>query len=297
VCTAPTTAYAVVPGILNPRILAVSEPGVIQSRTDRESQTIIQVDFGEPGNNAIAKVPDLATLAFLPPAIGEAALGTFVDDDGVVAQIASFLATSVGSPGPVIDGLLTWNHVDQEQPDEVLPNNGPPPTDLPAGTWGQEKEVSDLIRFGDAFVAGETNFTDWYYPSAGQGMTAGIGLDSSALSVGRGRRDIENLTQVANIDIPVITFGGTNGLTSVPGDFVPFASSIGVCAAPTCNGEARVVDPVSPNPAFPTFGDVGGGFEVYLSEGFSHLDILTARDDADNNVIAPLAAFVARNVQ
>jgi pimeloyl-ACP methyl ester carboxylesterase len=332
VCTEPTTAYAVVAGILNPRILATPEPGVIQNRIDRGAQTIIQVDQGEPGNNVIERVPDLATLGFLPPATGPGALGTFVDDDGFVAGIASFLATSVGSPGPVVDGLLTWRDIFQDQPEDVLPNNGPPPSDLPGGRWGQEKEVTDIIRFGNAFVAGATNFSDWYYPSAGQSMTAvtgrctgrsgtcvvgnvgapcegltqqaaneqcsqGISLDSTALSVGRGRRDIENLTQAANIDVPVIAFGGTNGSTPVPGRYVPFASSIAICRAPSCTGAPRIVDADSPNPAFPTFGGPDGGFEVYMSEGFAHLDILTAEDNADNNVIAPLTAFIVRNTE
>jgi len=324
VCTEPTTAYAVVPGILNPRILATPEPGVIQTRIDPGSQTLIQQDIGEPGNNVIAKVPDLASLAFLPPADGPGALGTFVDDDGVVAQIASFIATSAGSPGPVVDGLLTWNDISQPQPEEVLVDNGPPPTDLPGGIWGREKEVTDIVRFGEAFVAGETNFSDWYYPSAGQSITTSpgrcaddvcavgdvgapceddgdcaraVGLDSTALSVGRGRRDIENLTQAANIDIPVIAFGGTNGLLAVPGRMIPFAQSIGPCTAPSCDGTPRIVDATSPNPAFPTFGDAAGGFEVYLSEGFAHLDVVTAEDNDDNNVLAPLTAFLVRNIE
>ena len=51
-----------------------------------------------------------------------------------------------------------------------------------------------------------------------------------------------------------------------------------------------------PNPAFPTFGGVDGGFEVHMTEGFAHVDVLTAEDDGDNNVLAPLAAFIGRNV-
>jgi hypothetical protein len=34
-----------------------------------------------------------------------------------------------------------------------------------------------------------------------------------------------------------------------------------------------------------------------MSEGFAHLDVLTAEDNTDNNVIVPLAAFLVRNVQ
>ena len=330
VCTEPTTAYAIVPGILNPRILAVAEPGAIQSRIDPNSQVIIQVDQGAAGNNAIKKVPDLASLGFLPPATPAGALGSFLDEDGIVAQIASFVATSLGSPGPVVNGLLTWNDIHQPQPSE--PDNGPPPTSLPGTRWGQEKEVTDINRLSYVFVAGNTNFTDWYYPNAGQSVTSvsgrcsgqngtctvgdvgaacsgasqaaadatcsqAISLDSTALSVGRGRRDIENLTQAANISIPVIAFGASDGLAVVPGVYVPVAASIGPCTAPSCTGAPRVVDASSPNPAFPTFGGVDGGFEVYMSEGFAHLDIVTAEDTPDDNVLGPLTSFLKRNVQ
>jgi hypothetical protein len=132
-------------------------------------------------------------------------------------------------------------------------------------------------------------------------VTAGLpSLDSSALSLdpplGRGRRDIENLTQAANIDVPVICFGGSNGLTTVPGAWVPFASSIGVCTASTCDGSTpRVVAADQPNPAFPTFGGAAGGFEAYISEGYAHVDVVVAEDVEGNQVIGPLAAFLARN--
>jgi hypothetical protein len=59
----------------------------------------------------------------------------------------------------------------------------------------------------------------------------------------------------------------------------------------------RVLDRLNPSQAFPTFGDVAGGFEVYISEGYSHVDVLTADDDETNNVIGPLLNFVSRNLQ
>lgn len=43
--------------------------------------------------------------------------------------------------------------------------------------------------------------------------------------------------------------------------------------------------------------DQEGGFEVHLSEGYAHLDVITADDDATNNVIDPLLAFIKRNAQ
>ena len=179
-----------------------------------------------------------------------------------------------------------------------VPDNGLPPTTLPGFVWGKEVESVDIRRMSETLFAGGTNFTDWYYPSSGLSTTSGLpSLDSSALSVGRNRRDIENLTQAANIDIPVISFGGSNGLTPVPGSFVAFGQSLAVCAALSCDGTARVPDPNAPNPAFPTLGGVAGGFEAHINEGYAHVDVVAAEDTATNQVIAPLADFIERNLQ
>jgi pimeloyl-ACP methyl ester carboxylesterase len=327
-CTLATTAFST-QAILNPRILASLEVAGIQGATDPDTgEQILGVDQGAPGNRAVAVVPDLAILnnqALFPPGTVEASIAAFIDDDGPVAAFAFFVASSVGAPGPVVGGLHTWLDITEGPlPPAVLPNNGPPPTSLPATVWGQEVEPSRFDRMMPSFYEGGTNFTDWYYPSAGLSTTSvtgvcasgtctvgnvgascsvaadcsqAINLDSTALSVGRSRRDIENLTQAPNVNVPVIAFGASNGLTPVPGAYIPFAQSIGTCTAPTCDGTPRIVDAANPNPAFPTFGNVNGGFEVYISEGYSHVDIVVAEDDATNHVVAPLAAFLERNTQ
>jgi pimeloyl-ACP methyl ester carboxylesterase len=351
-CTLPTTAYAIVPGLLNPRIMSAGEVSAIQAVLDPDTgQNLISVDQGAAGNNAVEKVPDLASLRLVPSVcidgvtpctvaneavtcIGQTpptcsrptahgGLGSFLDDDGLVSSVATFVATSVGAPGPLVNGLLTWQDITEgPMPPGVLPNNGPPPTALPAPRWGQEKEVTSIDRVIAAFYEGGTGFTDLYYPSAGQSVTTvtgvctsgtcsvgnvgapcttatqcsqAVNLDSSALSIGRGRRDIENLTQAANIDIPVIAVCGTNGGAPVPGVYTPFATSLGTCTAPSCDGTPRVIDAVTPNPAFPTFGGVAGGYEVVVAEGFAHVDVLTAEDDAANPIPAALVAFLTRN--
>jgi hypothetical protein len=270
-------------------------------------------------------VPDLATLSVLPIGTVESGIGSFLDDDGFVSQFAFFVATSLGEPGPIVDGLATWHAIDDGPLSAAaLADNGPAPTSLPAHVWGQEVESTSFDRMMPLFYAGRSNFTDWYYPSSGLSTTSvpglcsaghcaagnvgatcaadsecsqSINLDSSALSIGRGRRDIENLTQAAAIDVPVIAFGGSNGLTPIPASYVPFAQSIGVCTAPSCSGAPRVVDAAQPNEAFPTFGNAAGGFEVYISEGYSHVDIVAAEDDGTNHVVGPLAAFLARNAE
>ncbi|MEO8602145.1 MAG: hypothetical protein ABI629_06185 [bacterium] len=298
-CTPPTTAYSSVPGVLNPRVFAASEATAIQALEDINTvQAVGQQDLGAPGNNSVAKVPDLAGLAAIPAATVAGSFGTFLNKNGAIGSALSFVAMSVGEPGPVVDGILTWKSI-LDGPLTAVPDRGPPPTTLPAGKWGPDKEVTRIDRAVFAFFAGETNFSDWYYPQAGPSTTSGIGLDSTKLSapppLGRGRCDIENLTQAGTIDIPVISFCGAQGLATVPGVYTAFAQSIAPCTAPSCNGTPRVVDAANPNPAFPTFGDAAGGFEVFVNEGYAHLDVLTAEDNADNHVLAPLADFVARN--
>ena len=131
---------------------------------------------------------------------------------------------------------------------------------------------------------------------------ANLGLDTSKLSLpvaqgGRGRADIVNQTQARKINIPVIGFGGTNGLTPVSGLWRGFANAIAPCVTVTCNGTPRMLSGAADSSAFPTYGGPEGGFEVHLSEGYAHLDVITADDDATNNVIDPLLAFIKRNAQ
>jgi pimeloyl-ACP methyl ester carboxylesterase len=306
-CVPAQTSYFFSP-LLTPQLLASADPIAIQASLDPDAGRAILIveQGGIPGNTAISAVPELNILNVLPAATAQGAIGLFVDDEGFAASQASFVATSVGAPGPQVGGLVTWLDSDEAAafppcPAQcVTPDNGPKPTSLPAGIWGVEQEAIRFDRFIPGLYVGATNFTDWYFPTSGLSVTQGLpSLDSSALSLdppeGRGRRDIENLTQAAFVDVPVIAFGGSNGLTPVGASFVPFASSIGACAAPSCDGTARIVDPASPSAAFPTFGGAPGGFEVYVTEGWAHVDPLAAEDGTLNGAIGPLVDFIARN--
>lgn len=311
-CVTPVGAFSEVPGLLSTQLFAVAEVNAMDASLNSDSVlSLLQYDHnGIPGNNAIAQVPELNILTALlgsTPASSVTLLGKFLDDDGPAAAVASFLATSVGFEGPVVDGIATWLSKGEALPPAALVDNGPAPTSLPVsgrfGVWGKEVEPSDLEgRMIPIFYRGQTNFLDWYYPSSGLGVTTGLSLDTTPLSapppLGRGRSDIDNRTQAAAIDIPVIAFGGSNGLTPVPASWLGFADAIAPCAATSCDGTTpRVLDRSTPSEAFPTFGDVSGGFEVYISEGYSHVDIVTADDDDTNNVIGPLVDFINRNLQ
>jgi pimeloyl-ACP methyl ester carboxylesterase len=286
---------------------------------------------------AVVPELSLLSLLVPAPATVDGLFGAFLDDDGAPASLSAALATSLGGPGPVVGGLTTWNDITETLsfPGIITPNNGPAPVALPGTVWGQEIEALRIDRQRSSFsgVRG-ANSSDWYYPISGLGTTSSpglcsgtiagstclagnvgaacsggtqaqanqqcqmsISLDSSALSIGRGRRDIENLTQAANVNIPVLGIGGSNGLVPVPGRFTAVAQSFGPCTAASCNGTARVVNASAPNTAFPTFGGAAGGFEVIIADGYAHVDVVAAEDDATNPVVKGLGDFIARNVQ
>ncbi|MFK8021814.1 MAG: hypothetical protein AB8B86_18780 [Pseudomonadales bacterium] len=306
-CIEPRTAFAT--GLINTETFAAGELVAMDGDLNGDSGlSVLLADQGEVvGNNALAQVPALLPVRILLGDItgsSVAIYGQYLDDDGLGAAAAPFLATSIGAPGPEVDGFATWLNRDEELPESVFTDNGAAPTEPRQGAiWGVEVEPTDfeghLIR---NTYRGDTNFFDWYYPSSGLSITSGLGLNTTALSapppLGRGRSDIDNRTQAQNIDIPVIAFGGSNGLTPVPGDFFAFASTLANCVATSCDGSApRIVDASEPSIAFPTYGGVAGGFEVYISEGYSHVDVVTAENEANNQVLEPLAAFLARNVQ
>jgi len=305
-CVEPEVAFST-SSFLTPRTLATLEPLGIQMASGDADQgiAIVQREFGAPDNSVLKQVPDLAVLGntnILPLGTAEGAVGSFMDDDGNIAGLAFFVATSLGAPGPVEEGLVTWIDVDEEIPASAFTDNGPQPTETGTGVWGVEVEPTRFDRLREILFRGGTNFADWYYPSSGLGATSGLSLDTSALSLdppeGRGRRDIDNRTQAQNIDVPVIGLGGSNGLTAVPASYLGFARSIAPCATRFrgCDGSPRVVDEASPSAAFPTFGGAEGGFEVHISEGYSHVDIVTAEDDETNNVVAPIVEFMVRIV-
>ena len=304
-CTLPTDAYA--DGLINTQTFAAGELVALDGDLNGDNAlSILQQDQnGIEGNSAFNQVPELFPIRFLiGTALGTSVslYGQYIDDDGLGAAAAPFLAASVGAPGPVVDGLTTWLNFDDELPASVLEDNGPAPAEPVRGkVWGVEVEPTDFEgRILNASYKGNTNFFDWYYPSSGLGVTAELGLDTTQLSapppLGRGRSDIDNRTQAGNINIPVIGFGGSNGLTPVPGSFLAFAKAIGPCQAPACDAiTTRIIDETQPSVAFPTYGDVSGGYEIYISEGYAHIDVLTAEDREDNKVIGPLLQFLQRN--
>ena len=308
------SSYIAVPG-LSPRLVASTEVLGMQmvfEDTINGTQNILQQGFGADRNgktnSVYQQVPGLIDRPV--PVTAGAAVGTFQDDDNVLTP--PFIQLSMGTLGnPNAKGVFEWLDNDQPLPNTVFNNNGPAPTTLATQSliWGVEVEPVNLKRIAPSFFVGDTNYSDWYYPSTGLLLAnnaaaggANLGLDTSKLSLpvaqgGRGRSDIVNQTQARKINVPVIGFGGTNGLTPVPGIWRSFANAIAPCTTVKCNGTPRMLSGAADLSAFPTFGGPEGGFEVYMSEGYAHNDVLAADDDATNNVIDPLLAFIKRNAQ
>ncbi len=143
-CVANIPAYSDLEGLLPAQLSGAAEIVALDADINGDGVLSIlqQPQNGEAGNTAIDKVPQLAGLKLLlgaAPGSSLNLLGQFLDDDGTVAQLASFLATSQGFPGPEVDGILTWLNGD-DVPAEALVDNGPAPQTLAdIKTWGQEE--------------------------------------------------------------------------------------------------------------------------------------------------------------
>jgi len=309
-CVQPVAAFA--GDVISPQIHAVGDAVSLQARRYPDSLSIAQVDFGD--GSAVENVPGLNLLTFLPLGSAEASVGFFLDDD-YSPEVSFMSSMGFSDNGPNIDFgtfLLPgeassdpyryWKGIQYAMPPAAVPNNGMPADRFDVN--GQEKEISRMESVLTMVRTGDRNIGDWYFASSGLGVTNELvvgtggftgGLDSSALSIGRGRPDIENLTEGAAIDVPVIAFGGSNGISPTMGSWEPFALSIAPCAAASCTGAPRVV---STGEIDTVYGGINGGFEAYVSEGYAHIDVVSAEDHPSHNqVYDPLLAFLIRNTQ
>ena len=151
-CTPPTTAYAVVPGLLNPRILATPEPGAIQARSTRHRPGDHP---GRPGRAGQQRHRQGARprrrSAVLPPATGPRRRSApSSTTTALIALVASFLGDlgRRARPGGRRAPHLARHLAGPRRP-EVLPNNGPAPTTLPGARCGAG-EGSDALRSASA---------------------------------------------------------------------------------------------------------------------------------------------------
>ena len=223
------------------------------------------------------------------PATNRALGGLFIDDD--FSPIAAFRA-SVGfsdngpntlttltgfAPfylaGPAPGGARrTWKEFDDPtlptcppntptvSPGCALLDNGPPsnPADptAPPRVNGREGEVTSLTDFFLTQV-GKGNGLEWYFASGRPNLDFSYGNDSSGLvaeSLAENPADEGPLviTQNAQVNVPVLAIGGSNGLAPEPKSFQRYLASI---ATPPADEHILIVT------------------------GFAHLDVISARNN------------------
>jgi hypothetical protein len=233
------------------------------------------------------------------PATNRAALGFFLDDDfsSFGAFRVSFGFSDDGEnrllglfgppsyvPLPGEGPLRTWKEFDDPTLPSCPPNepalspgcalldNGPPsdsgdPSD-PARVNDFEREVTSLDTFAETQF-GKANGFEWYFASGRPNLDFLYGRDSSGLVAEHLARDPGHegplvITQNAEVDVPVIAIGGSNGLTPEPKSFASYLESI---ATPE------------------------DWKEVHVLPGYAHLDVTSA---AENEAVPLIADFLER---
>jgi hypothetical protein len=227
------------------------------------------------------------------PMTAETVIGLFIDDDhSPVASLSGSYGFSdngtnqlLALPGfpafylalAVPGGLRTWKNYDDPTLPTCPPNDPaagdgigcailergprPNPTDPPA-RWGRTAEVSDLFDL-TRNQFGPTNFLEWYYLTGRISLDLAYGRNSSAL----GDESRLAITRNAAMDKPVLCVGGSNGLAPSEASYQSYLASI---ATPTADKE------------------------IYIAEGYAHLDPLTAKA---NLAVPVISDWVSRLLQ
>ena len=234
----------------------------------------MRVAFGRPqalnpdGDLVANFLSVLFGLTTVPPTTNAAAFGLGFDNDFEPLAFARVsIGTAAGGPiGPNPNAALFGGFVG---PNDTLLA----PTDSTATyTWIPRSQQTppdptDIATFAHVMFAGPSNFIEWYFPARltlDVGVTAGLNVQPS----GDWRKDVYGLavTENARVDLPVFAVGGGHGLVPDVTKFYPYRDSI----APTLrNGAPR--------------NGVGAGFQTRLQDGYVHLDVLTAYDEAAGN--------------
>ena len=238
------------------------------------------------------------------PSTNRAVVGFFLDDD--FSPIGAFRASmgfsddatntlTTGIPGfapfytasPIPGGLRTWKDFDDPTlptcPPEIenvspgcaILDNGPPsdpndPND-PIRVNGVEAEVTNIDDFLKTQFDKANGF-EWYFVSGRVNLDFQYGNDSSGIVAESLAFNPLNegplvITQNANVDVPVLAIGGSNGLTPEPKSFQGCFDSI---ATPAVDKQ------------------------VVILEGYAHLDPISA---TDNLAVPEIVDFVNELLQ
>lgn len=260
------------------------EPSLIQ-RTPTFGTGVVALLLGAPATNE-AVAGFFLDDDFSPIGAFRASIGFSDDGPNVPFVLPGLSPFYLAGPSPEPDGLRSWRDFDEIDPTcldaSVSPgcpivDNGPPsdPDDpgAPPRTNGVEQEVSSVETFLRTQF-GKANGFEWYFVDGRVSLDFRYGRDSSALVAEYVARDGHEgplvITQNANVDLPVLAIGGSNGLTPEPKSFSRYLDSIA-----TPDEDQRIV----------------------ILEGWAHLDPVIAEDPSAADAIADFVEeLVARRV-
>lgn len=259
------------------------EPSLVQ-RTPTFGSGIVSVLLGAPSSNR-AVVGFFLDDDFSPIGAFRASLGFSDNAVNNFATLPGFLPFYLAAANP--GGLRTWKdfddptlptcppNVEDVSPGCAILDNGPPsdPNDPgdPIRTNGVEAEVTSIDDFLRTQF-GKANGFEWYFVSGRVNLDFQYGNDSSvlvnsALAFNPASEGPLVITQNANVDVPVLGIGGSNGLTPEAKSFDRYFDSIATPAA-----DKRPV----------------------ILEGYAHLDPINA---SDNLAVPAIVDFVNELLQ
>lgn len=213
----------------------------------------------------------LSVSGALPPMTNEAAFGFGFDD---ASNGLSFAAVSMGEPvGPV------------EPYDSVFGATLERPSDRSVTyTWidapdATPPELTPVANLAEAWIAGRTNFAEWYFParlSVDLAACGGLAVASDGWEASYGLA----CSSGAAMDAPVLAIAA--GLTTVEG-----YEASRLRAAPIGEGRAHAG----------ATRDSADAYRVLDATFMTHIDPLTAADTDRNEVPEAILDFVASNLE
>jgi hypothetical protein len=259
-----------------------NEPALI-ARTPTFGQGLIGTLLSAPSTNrAIAGL--FLDDDFSPIGAFRASMGFSDNGPNTLANLPGFAPFYAAGPAPG-GARRTWREFDDPTLPSCPPNtpnvspgcalldNGPPsvlPADPPRVN-GREVEVTSLTDFLLTQV-GKGNGFEWYFASGRPNLDFTYGNDSSGLVADALAVDPANegplvITQNANVDVPVLAIGGSNGLTPEAKSFQRYFDSI---ATPAADKRSLIL------------------------VGYAHLDVISARN---NGAVPAVVDFVNELLQ
>jgi hypothetical protein len=256
-----------------------TEPAILQE-TDLFGGFPLSLLLGAPFTNR-SVVGFFLDDDFTPIAIFGVSMGFSDNAPNVFNPFAALIPGDFYVADPTLDVRRTWKSFDDPGLPTCPPNDpepglgasgvgcalidhGPSPApDAPPARWGLEREVTDpevLLRL----LYETSNASEWYFVSGRVFLDFSFGRDSSAL----GDESLLAVTRNAEVDVPVLGIGGSNGLAPTEASFADYYDSI---ATPDEHKQVAIL------------------------EGYSHLDVLSATDNEAVPVLADWIQGLRRN--